>query len=55
MNTFLCSNIIHNRMVYRVLQTEMSLSHPVISARLTYDISEFTVVHFHMDGSSYDI
>lgn len=28
----------------------MSLSHPVISARLTSDISEFTIVHFAWMG-----
>lgn len=55
MKMFLYSHIIHKRMACRVLQIEMSLSHPVISARLTSDISEFTVVHFCMDRSVYGI
>lgn len=51
----LYSHVIPKRMAFRVLQIEMSLSHPVVSARLTSDISEFTIVHFYMDGSAYGI
>ena len=55
MKMLLNPHIIQKRMAFRVLQIEISLSHPMNLAGFTSDIGEITRVHSFLKKSPFSI